>query len=84
MNRAPPFLFRHLHSPCLHLTFDSTPSFCYLIGFVLVALELRAAVRVEPVELKPRLFGLTYLHLQRLEDSFLLTKLSLPLLKVRG
>lgn len=67
-------------SPCLHLSLDSTPPLCHLIGSLLVALQLGAAVWVEPAELRAHLFGPTHLQLQRLEDALVLDKLSLPLL----
>lgn len=68
-------------SPCLHLSLDSAPPLCHLIGSLLVALQLWAAVWVEPAELRPHLFGSIYFRQQRLEDVLLLGKLSLPLLE---
>lgn len=67
--------------PCFHLSLDSTPSFRHLIGFFLIAFQLRAAVWVEPAELRPRLFGFRYLQLQGLKNDLLLGGLQLPILE---
>lgn len=67
--------------PCFHLSLDSTPSLRHLIGFFLIAFQLRAAVWVEPAELRPRLFGFSYLQLQGLKNDLLLGGLQLPILE---
>lgn len=67
--------------PCFHLSPDSAPSFRDLIGFFLIAFQLRAAVWVEPAEHRPRLFGFRYLQLQGLKNDLLLCGLELPVLE---
>lgn len=67
--------------PCFHLSFDSAPSFCHLIGLFLIAIQLRAAVWVELAELRPRLFGFRYLQLEGLKNDLLLGGLVLPILE---
>lgn len=78
---TPLFIFTLSCLPCLHLSLDSAPPLCHLIGSFLVAFQLGAAVWVEPAELRPRLFGSTHLRLQSLKDVLLLGELSLPLLE---
>lgn len=67
--------------PCLHLSLDSTPPLRHLIGFFLIEFQLRAAIWMEPAELRPGLFGFGYLQLQGLKDDLLLCGLLLPILE---
>lgn len=68
--------------PCLHLPLDSIPPLCNLTGSFLIAFQLRAAIWVESVELGTDLFGTIDMRLQSVKDVLVLSKLSLPLLKI--